>query len=203
MARKLKTYVTSQGFFDLALAAPSMKAALETWGASSNLFHQGTAKEVDDPAIVAATMAKPGVVLQRPVGSDEKFVEHSELPTLSSLTKGRAPSSAPRAKPNKNRAVKPDDKAARKAAAVYEARQQKLEAKRRKDEAAAMKERERRERAIEKAQAALDRAQQEHEAIAADIEAERAALDKRSGDEDARWQKLKARLKETVRKAGS
>jgi hypothetical protein len=27
MARKLKTYQTSLGFFDLAIAAPSMKAA--------------------------------------------------------------------------------------------------------------------------------------------------------------------------------
>jgi hypothetical protein len=33
MARKLKTYRTSLGFFDLAIAAPSMKAALEAWGA--------------------------------------------------------------------------------------------------------------------------------------------------------------------------
>src|SRR6478672_9602980 len=32
MARKLKTYTTSVGFFDLAVAAPSMKAALEAWG---------------------------------------------------------------------------------------------------------------------------------------------------------------------------
>jgi hypothetical protein len=32
MARKLKTYQTSLGFFDLAMAAPSMKAALEAWG---------------------------------------------------------------------------------------------------------------------------------------------------------------------------
>jgi hypothetical protein len=32
MARKLKTYQTSLGFFDLAIAAPSMKAVLEAWG---------------------------------------------------------------------------------------------------------------------------------------------------------------------------
>jgi colicin import membrane protein len=66
MTRKLKTYQTSLGFFDLAIAAPSMKAALETWGADSNLFHQGAAKESDDPDVVAATVAKPGVVLRRP-----------------------------------------------------------------------------------------------------------------------------------------
>jgi len=56
MPRKLKTYLTSQGFYDLAIAAPSMKAALEAWGASSNLFHQGFAKEADDDDVIAATM---------------------------------------------------------------------------------------------------------------------------------------------------
>ena len=60
MARKLKTYQTSLGFFEQAIAAPSMKAALEAWGADSNLFHQGAAKESTDPDIIAATMAKPG-----------------------------------------------------------------------------------------------------------------------------------------------
>src|ERR1700756_2818692 len=81
MARKLKTYETSVGFYDLAIAAPSMKAALEAWGAGSNLFHQGIAKETDDPEVVAATMAKPGEVLKRPAGSSGRFAEHSELPT--------------------------------------------------------------------------------------------------------------------------
>ena len=81
MARKLKTYQTSLGFFDQAIAAPSMKAALEAWGADSNLFHQGAAKESDDPDVIAATMKKPGVVLKRPVGSDGPFSEHAELPT--------------------------------------------------------------------------------------------------------------------------
>ena len=81
MARKLKTYQTSLGFFDQAIAAPSMKAALEAWGADSNLFHQGAAKESLDPDVIAATMAKPGVVLRRPVGTDRPFSEHAELPT--------------------------------------------------------------------------------------------------------------------------
>ena len=55
MPRKLKTYQTSLGFFELAIAAPSMKAALQAWGSKSNLFHQGFAKEARDPAIIAAT----------------------------------------------------------------------------------------------------------------------------------------------------
>jgi hypothetical protein len=62
---KAEDVQTSLGFYDLAIAAPSMKAALEAWGARSNLFHQGVAKEVDDPDVVDATMAKPGVVLCR------------------------------------------------------------------------------------------------------------------------------------------
>jgi hypothetical protein len=45
MPRKLKTSQTSLGFFHLALAAPSMKAALEAWGSKANLFHQGFAEE--------------------------------------------------------------------------------------------------------------------------------------------------------------
>lgn len=81
MARKLKTYQTSLGFFDQAIAAPSMKAALEAWGADSNLFHQGAAKQSDDPDVIAATLAKPGVVLKRPVGSKGPFSEHPGLPT--------------------------------------------------------------------------------------------------------------------------
>src|ERR1700752_1865371 len=80
MAKKLKAYQTSLGFFDQAIAAPSMKATLEAWGADSNLFHQGAAKESHDPEVIAATMAKPGVVLRRPVGSDGPFGEEAELP---------------------------------------------------------------------------------------------------------------------------
>src|SRR3984957_2592603 len=83
MAKKLKTYETSLGFFDRAIAAPSMKAALEAWGADSNLFHQGAAKESHDPDVIAGTMAKPGVVLKRPVGSDGSFSEHASCPKIS------------------------------------------------------------------------------------------------------------------------
>src|ERR1700742_3783465 len=80
MARKLKTYQTSLCFFEQAIAAPSMKAAHEAWGADSNFFHQGAATESTDPEIVATKMNKPGVVLKRPVGSDGACGEHAELP---------------------------------------------------------------------------------------------------------------------------
>jgi hypothetical protein len=49
-------------------------------GADSNLFRQGAAKESHDPDVIVATLAKPGVVLRRPVGTDRPFSEHAELP---------------------------------------------------------------------------------------------------------------------------
>lgn len=41
----------------------------------------GAARENNDPTVIAASMAKPGVVLNRPVGSDGPFGEHAALPT--------------------------------------------------------------------------------------------------------------------------
>ena len=73
------------GFYDLAIAAPSMKAALEAWGADSNLFHHGVAKESKDPDVIAATISKPGVILRRPVGSEGPLSEKAELPTALGL----------------------------------------------------------------------------------------------------------------------
>lgn len=80
MAKKLKAYRASIGFFDLAIAAPSMKAAIEAWGANADIFHSGFAEETEDPKIVDAVMNKPGIVLRRPIGSDEAFGEKSKLP---------------------------------------------------------------------------------------------------------------------------
>jgi colicin import membrane protein len=117
MPRKLKVYQTSQGFYDLALAAPSMKAALEAWGASSNLFHQGFAKESDDSDVIAAAMANPGIVLKRPVGSNKPFREDADLPTAASLD---LPRKTDEARPRKAKALKPrktDEPAERRAAA--------------------------------------------------------------------------------------
>jgi hypothetical protein len=200
MARKLKTYLTSLGFFDLAIAAPSMKAALEAWGADSNLFHQGAAKESVDPDVIAAAMAKPGVVLRRPVGSDGSFGEHAELPTNLG---GPGPTKAAR-KPKGSKAKRPSsrpiDKAAeRKAALAFEKEQKRRERERASEEAARQKHRERRQQAVDKAQAALNKAEQEHAKRAATIQAEVEALEKRSQAEQARWDKEKGRLEAALR----
>lgn len=204
MARKLKTYQTSLGFFDLAIAAPSMKAALEAWGADSNLFHQGAAKESDDPNVIAATMAKPGVVLRRPVGSDGSFKEHAELPT--DLEGGRPSKATRKSKSSKAKqpSSRPVDKAAeRKAALGYDREQKRRELQRAREEATRQKERERRQQAVDKAQAALDKAEQEHAKRAAAIQTEVEALEKRSQAEETRWDREKARLEVALRRARS
>jgi hypothetical protein len=203
MARKLKTYQTSLGFFDLAMAAPSMKAALEAWGADSNLFHQGAAKESHDPDVIAATMAKPGVVLRRPVGTDRPFNEHAELPTdlgVGGPRKAARKSKGPKAKKRSSRPV--DKGAERKAALGYEREQSRRELERAKEEAGRQKERKRRQQAVDKAQAALDKAEQEHAKRAAAIQAEVEALEKRSQAEKACWHKEKERLEAALRRAG-
>jgi hypothetical protein len=201
MARKLKTFQTSLGFYDLAIAAPSMKAALEAWGAGSNLFHQGVAKETDDPHVVAATMSKPGVVLKRPAGSNGRFAEHSNLPSdLGSAAKeGRRQSHC--AKPTKRPPPEISERDAQKAVAEFEKEQKRREAERRREEAARERDRERRERATAKAQAALDEAEREHAKRAADIQGEVEALEKRSRAEHDRWEKERERLQAAVRRA--
>ena len=203
MARKLKTYQTSLGFFEQAIAAPSMKAALAAWGADSNLFHQGAAKESNDPDVIAATMAKPGVVLRRPVGSDGSFGEHAELPT--DLGDGERPAKAVR-KSKGHKAKKPSsrpvDKAAeRKAALAFEKEQKRRERERASEEVARQKERERRQEAVDKAQAALETAEREHAKRAAAIQLEVDALEKKSQAEDARWDKEGGRLEAALRHA--
>ena len=202
--RKLKTYQTSLGFFDLAIAAPSMKAALEAWGADSNLFHQGAAKESDDPDVIAAAMAKPGVVLRRPVGTDRPFTEHAELPTDlggGRPTKAARKSKAPKAKKPSSRPV--DKAAERKAALAFEKEQKRRERERASEEAARQMDRERRQQAVDKAQAALEEAEGEHARRVAAIQVEVEALEKKSRAEEARWDKEKERLEAALRHARS
>src|ERR1700684_573881 len=160
MARKLKTYQTSLGFLEHAIAAPSMKAALEAWGADSNLFHQGAAKESHDPDVIAATMAKPGVVLKRPVGSDGPFKEHAELPRDIAGDGGAKKTDRKVGSdgPQKHAKKTVDEAADRKASLAVEKERERRERERAKEEAAQRKERERRQEAVGRAQAAFDTA---------------------------------------------
>ncbi|RYG64353.1 cell envelope biogenesis protein TolA [bacterium] len=198
MPRKLKVYQTAIGFFDLVIAAPSMKAALEAWGAASNLFHQGFAKEVADKATIDAALDKPGIVLRRPVGSDNPFSESVELPD----------DLAPEERSTRNkvqRALKPkagnDDAAARRAAAAYEKQRQKEDTKRKRSEEAEAKARERREAAIASFQSKLDNAEREHDVAMADLETERSEIEKRIEAEENRWSEQREKLEAALQKA--
>jgi flagellar biosynthesis GTPase FlhF len=199
MARKLKTFQTSLGFYDLAIAAPSMKAALEAWGAGSNLFHQGAAKETDDPEVVRATMSKPGLVLKRPAGSTGRFAEHADLPDIEN--EGSARKKGPRPKPRRRPAAGISDEAAREAAADFEREQKRREAERRREEVAREKVRAKREKQVAKAQAALDKAEREHEQRAEALDAELARIEKRVEAENVRWEDQKERLTAALRRA--
>jgi colicin import membrane protein len=199
MAKTLKTYITNLGFFELALAAPSMKAALEAWGLGHNAFHQGFARETHDARIVAATMAKPGLVLKRPVGSKGAFTENAALPKDWSIS---ADAELPNLK--KPKAEKPEkksrktEKAGRAAIISFEKEKARREKERERqaarDEAREEKDRVQRERAMEKAQGALDRAEARHQEAMAAIEKERDKLDRRARILRERWDEERKEL---------
>ena len=67
--QKLKVYSTPIGFHDAFVAAPSQKAALEAWGASTNLFSQGSAHVVTDPKLTKVPLQNPGQVIKVARGS--------------------------------------------------------------------------------------------------------------------------------------
>jgi colicin import membrane protein len=142
-------------------------------------------------------MAKPGVVLRRPVGSDGPFREDADLPRdLSGEPRAKI-----RAKPTRQVPQPTDDKPARKAALALEREEKRRESERRKEEAAREKERERRQQAVAKAQAALEKAKAEHDMRAGALAAERAAVEKRLQAEEARWENQKGKLESVLRRA--
>ena len=201
MARKLKVFQTSLGFYEEIIAAPSMKAALEIWGAKSNLFHQGMARESTDPDAVAAAISKPGVILKRPVGSNAQFKEHAELPSnFSSIETDRQPRE-PRPKAKKPNADPIYRRAVRKASLASEKEERRRLRQCQKEEAGRAKESQRRRQAVEKAQAALEQGQREHDRRMATIDAERASLEQRSQSENRNWEANRKRLQGALRRA--
>lgn len=207
MARALKTYTTAAGFFELAIAAPSMKAALEAWGSPDNLFRHGFARMTDDPEIVAATRAKPGVVLRRAVGSKGRFSENAELPkelpvVRTKLRNQRAPKAAkPPAKAP--RADHHDRSAGRTARRTSEAEQARRETDRQEREAARRRGDEARKRAVTAAEEALREGRRRHDSRTAEINEQRVALDQSLADEESRWREKQRELKNALRAARS
>ena len=107
-------------------------------------------------------MEKPGIILQRAVGSDAPFREHADLPTAASLDVPAREGKSPRKQAKPAKARKIDDKAERRAAAAFENEQKRRERQRQKEEATAAKAKERRKAAMENAGAALEAAEREH-----------------------------------------
>ena len=61
------------------IAAPSQKSALAAWCSSQNLFKMGLAEVTEEPAAVAAAMAKPGLLLRRVSGSSDRRLRRLPL----------------------------------------------------------------------------------------------------------------------------
>jgi len=216
MPRKLKTFITNLGFFELAVAAPTMKAALEAWGLERNAFKHGFARLTDDPKIIAAAEAKPGSVLKRPIGSKDEFKEDARLPKASAakvaapLPKVAKPAKRPAAREAKT------DASVIRLDAVRRAREELQEKQRAREEAQQAKERAReearaeaeaeraraqRQRAIEKAADALSAARAQHADAVAGIDKQRAALDALEEKENRRWDTERRRLESALKEA--
>ena len=61
---RLKIFCTTSGFYDHVVAAPSRPAALKAWGAKTDLFSMGVAKQVTDPEIEKKALERPGEVIR-------------------------------------------------------------------------------------------------------------------------------------------
>jgi hypothetical protein len=148
-------------------------------------------------------MAKPGVVLKRPVGSNGHFKEHAELPRDLAGDSGakKAVRKPPSRKPQKPAKKTADEGEDRKAALAFEKEQARRDRERAKEEAAQRKERERRQNNIDQAQSALEAARRRHDQDAAGIQAKIEDLEEQSRAEEARWGKERSKLEAALRRA--
>ncbi|ESY86456.1 hypothetical protein [Mesorhizobium sp. LNHC229A00] len=189
MAKKLKVYQTSIGFFDLAVAAPSMKAAAEAWGSDPDLFKRGFAKQSENPKVIEAAIAAPGVVLRRPVGSRENFTEKAALPRAPDAGQPAPQDRVQRPHVGKKANTESAEKAERNAAGALEKKRKREALDRAKAEAERGREKRRRERVIAKANTIFERARSRHESAMMSIRQRREELDKEQADEDERWER--------------
>ena len=75
---KLKLFKAVIGFHDTYVAAPSQKAALEAWGASTDLFSAGLAERIDDRAVCEAAFGKPGTIITAKRGTKKEWTERAK-----------------------------------------------------------------------------------------------------------------------------
>jgi colicin import membrane protein len=218
VAKKLKVFRTSMGFFELAIAAPSMKAAAEAWGTDPDIFRRGFAEQTEDRKIVEAAMAAPGVVLRRPVGSDGAFSEKAALPDAPAgagkkqyaprpdkMESKSRPDPAEKGKREEAAARQRDETAAREkeAAAAREEEEKRQELERRKKAAEEERARKQREQKIARANAAFERAKGRHDQAVQSLAKRRKELDDDEFREDERWEREQREHREALREAQS
>ena len=189
MAKKLKVFQTSIGFFDLAVAAPSMKAAAQAWGSDPDIFKRGFAKQTEDPKVVEVAQATPGVVLRRPVGSRAEFTEKAALPRVPDVGQRPPKDRVKRPPVGKKDDTKSAEKAELNAAAALEKEKKREALDRAKAEAEREREKRQRERVIAKANAVFERARSRHEDAMNSIRQRREELDEEEANEDERWER--------------
>lgn len=81
MAAKLKVFCATNGLTRSLVAVSSKAKALEAWGSKQDLFKEGLAAEVTDPAQIAAALARPGeVVTQSALGTGALEAALASLP---------------------------------------------------------------------------------------------------------------------------
>lgn len=177
MPRKLKTFVTESGFFELAVAAPSMKEALRDWGIEVDLFQQGLARRTDDPAIVAAAETAPGTVLRRPIGSKEPFRQDATLPKVKGRPASKSrnmPRAGSRSKSQTRKQTKPQTKPISQSRDAVDLH------------------------AIRQARAALEAAEAGHRKKIAALDKKRDALERRAEREEDDWRRKREKLEAAI-----
>jgi hypothetical protein len=61
---RLKVFCTTSGFHDAVVATTSRPAALKAWGAKTDLFSMGVAREITDPKLKKKALERPGEVIR-------------------------------------------------------------------------------------------------------------------------------------------
>ena len=86
---RLKVFCTTSGFYDNIVAAPSRPAALKAWGAKTDLFSMGVARQVTDPKIEKKALERPGEVIRL-----KRSGEEAPAPKRTPKRKAKPPSRA-------------------------------------------------------------------------------------------------------------
>ena len=168
---RMKVFRTAIGFHDAYVAAPSQKAALEAWGADSNIFAQGIAEQVDgDSAPAKQALAEPGTVVKALRGSAEEHVKALGK-AVAKRAKGATDSPSPRSRKGASRPLP----------------------------LAGVREKKPSRAALDKAEAALEERERKHRAKLLKLEAEAEALRRQRRELERDHARERQALKETLR----